>query len=121
MPPPPPHTPLVIEAPGHPVYTTNEYIEINECSCIYVSNTYIYGHREGEVFVPSSWTPDIVTQPAIEGLPPFITGTNPVEKRAANMVSWTTAFSHPMFLIGLSTTVISLAVLIFLKRQRVGR
>lgn len=120
MPPPPPHAPLIIEAPGYPEYTANEYIEINECSCIYVSNTYIYGYREGEVFVPTSWTPDIVTQPAIEGLPPFITGSNPTEKRALNMVSWTAALSHPLFLIGLSITAIALTVLIFLKRQRVG-
>lgn len=118
VPPPRPHAPLVIATTNNYHYTTDDYVELESCGCVYVSNTYIYGHRQGRVFVPTSWTPDIVTQPARQGLPPFLTGQNPVENRAIGTMSWTKALTEPLFIIGLSIAFVSLATLIYLKRQR---
>lgn len=78
----PPPAPLFIGAPGYPEFYAPDYIQPEGCGCVYVDNTYLYGQQQEEqgrtVFVPTSWTPSPVTQPAKQGLPPFITGVNPV-------------------------------------------
>lgn len=71
----PPPAPLIIAAPSYPQYYANNYYQPPNCGCVYVNNTYLYGQQQGNVFVPRSWTPDIVTQPARPGVPPFIYGT----------------------------------------------
>lgn len=121
VPPTQPHAPLVIAISNDQHYTTDNYIDIESCGCIYVANTYIYGHRNGPIFVPTSWTPDIVTQPARQGLPPFLTGTDPTENRSLSTMSWSKVLTEPLFIIGLSIVMISLAMLIFLRRHKIAK
>lgn len=87
VPPPlPPINPLPIYSPGYqPVYASN-YFTPQGCGCVYADNTYLYGNYQQvpiqgvpqQVFVPTSYTPDIVFQQPTEGLPPFMTGDDPV-------------------------------------------
>lgn len=83
IPPPlPPVNPLPIYSPGYaPVYASDYFVP-DGCGCVYADNTYLYGNYQEvpiqgvpqQVFVPTSYTPDIVFQQPTEGLPPFMTG-----------------------------------------------
>lgn len=119
MPHPAPAVSLIIQAPGYPQYTTNNYIQIDGCGCIFVSNTYIYGHREGSVFVPTSWTPDIVTQPAQQGLPPFLTGKNPSGNQSLPSVLMA-MLTKPLFWTGIFLVVAVPVIAYYFQRRRVN-
>lgn len=85
-PPMPPVNPLPIYSPGYPPVYASNYSTPQGCGCIYADNTYLYGNYQQvpiqgvpqQAFVPTSYTPDIMFQQPTAGLPPFMTGDDPV-------------------------------------------
>jgi hypothetical protein len=92
----PPPVPLIIAAQGYPQYIAPNYVRPPGCGCVHVANTYIFGQQQGPVFVPRSWTPDIVTQPARQGLPYFITGSDPSDKQVSALATIMHRSSQPL-------------------------
>lgn len=118
-PPMPPVNPLPIYSPGYqPVYASN-YFEPQGCGCVYADNTYLYGNYQQveiqgvpqQAFVPTSYTPDIVFQQPTEGLPPFMTGDEPMS------TSW---FARQPAVLWVSVGVVMLGLmgLAYVNRQR---
>lgn len=123
VPPPPVIQPLYIYGDGYSPWYTNDYFVPQGCGCVYANNTYMYGDYqpvviEGQTqqaFVPTSYTPDIVFQQPTEGLPPFITGDNPVNM--ASSQSWFKRQPAIMW-VGIGVVVIGLLGLAYVNRQR---
>ncbi|USN96474.1 MAG: hypothetical protein H6797_05420 [Candidatus Nomurabacteria bacterium] len=123
VPPPPIVQPLYIYSSGYAPWYTNDYFVPQGCGCVYANNTYLYGDYQQQViegqpqqvFVPTSYTPDIVFQQPTQGLPPFITGDNPVTNTASQ--SW--FVRQPVILwFGIGIVVIGLLGLAYVNRQR---
>lgn len=123
IPPPPITQPLYIYADGYAPWYTNDYFVPQGCGCVYANNTYLYGSYQPvtiqgqtqQAFVPTSYTPDIVFQQPTEGLPPFITGDNPVANTASQ--SWF-ARQPAILWVGIGVVIIGLLGLAYVNRQR---
>lgn len=120
IPPPlPPVNPLPIYSPGYqPVYAS-DYFEPQGCGCVYADNTYLYGNYQQveiqgvpqQAFVPTSYTPDIVFQQPTEGLPPFMTGDEPVS------VNWFTRQPAVLW-VSVGVVMLGLMGLAYVNRER---
>gem|GEM_PF-5464926 len=84
----PPPAPLVIYSAGYQPYYVDNYVTVPDCGCVYANNTYFFGQQQQvtlpgqsqpqSVFVPTSWSPNIVTQPPSSGVPPYFYETGHV-------------------------------------------
>jgi len=113
----PPIAPLIIAAAGYPWFYANNWIQPDGCGCVYVDNTYLYGQQQGPVYTVTSWTPDIVTQPARKGLPPFITGDNPTPKVVAVVAKAWYARQPDIVWFGCAVFVVGLLGLVYVNRR----